>query len=171
MNLEETVAELRAIGDVIDAISESSESLEFADTVTVGDELGRVKKRIEDALGLLTTRQLQTLEGVQAQVYGNRVFARRKKYADRFDHEAIIGVAIEQGVEAATDLDSGAIDPRQAAEAAARAMHKLYLSPSTKAKVSVLEALDVKVSDVRSREFKGYEVNVTELALGDDDDD
>jgi hypothetical protein len=94
------------------------------------------------------------------------VFARVKDYVERFDHDKLVAASINQGIQAAIDPDTGEIDPRVAAEAAARTMQSLYLSDSTKAKVGVIDRLGLDRRQVRTKEFKSWKVDVISVEPG-----
>lgn len=162
MNLDETVAELRATVDYVRDITEQSDSMDIEELVAVQDELRRVQKAAGDAVSLCDTELLRQLEGGVRQI-GQRVFARGKNYVSRHDHDAIAERVYEQAVESARDPDSGDVHALAALRTAINMMRRVYLAPATKAKTGVLEKLGVDRGEYESREFKGWQVSVTEL--------
>ena len=170
MNVEEVVADLQAhCAWVNERITEYADSMEFDEAVAIQDELRRAKKAAEVAISMIDGQMMARLESGGPRQFGNRVFARVKDYVERDDPYALIAAAICEGVDSAVDVDTGAIDPHVAAEAAARTMQSLYLSNSSKAKVSVMDKLGVDRKAVRSREFKAWKVHVTEIEQEDEE--
>ncbi len=162
-NTDETVADLRATCDYITDITERSDTLEFDDGVTIQDELRAVKAKADEAIRLIDQQILIRLEAGGPRLFGGRVFARVKRYVERHDHELVTRVAIDQGLEKATDRETGDINPKIAAEFAARAMATFFLSPSDKAKVTPLKKLGVTRQEFERKEFKAWDVSVTKV--------
>lgn len=168
---DQRVAELDVMrGFIADKITEQADDTDFDTATDLVDELTRLKKTADEAIRMLNDERMRQLEKTGAKQHGRRVFARVKDYNERFDHELIVNAAIEQGIAAAVDPDSGEINPRIAAEAAARTINKVYVSAATKAKVTVLDALGLDRKEYKSREFKQWKLSVTEIEAGDDDE-
>lgn len=171
MNVEEVVADLQAhCAWVNDRITEYADSMEFEEAVAIQDELRRAKKAAEVAISMIDSQMMVRLESGGPRQFGNRVFARVKDYVDRFDHDLLIATAARQGVEAAVDPDTGEVNASEAAEAAARTVQKLYLSPSSKPKVGVIDQLGVDRKKAKTREFKQWKVNVVAIEREDEEE-
>lgn len=163
IDVREACADLQATADYIAGITEGIDSLDLGAIVDVQDEVRRVKAKVDEAMRMLDGELVKRLEGETTRRYGDRVFTRVRDFKRRHDHAAIEKVAARQGVEAAVDQDTGAIDPHRAAAAAARAMGRFYLSPAKTAKTGPLDALGVPRDEYETEEHVGWKVTVTEI--------
>jgi hypothetical protein len=170
MNVEEVLADLQAHCAWVDErITEQSDSMEFEEAVAIQDELRRAKRAAEVAIQMIDAQMMVRLEAGGPRQFGGRVFARVKDYVERFDHDVLIAEAVHQACNASVDMDTGALDPYVAAEAAARTMQALYLSDSSKAKMGTIDKLGIDRRTVRSRIFKQWKVSVTEVEREDEE--
>lgn len=143
MNHDEVVGDLGALaGFIHDEVTEQSDQVSFEQAVELMDAVKAVERSCREAMSLLESELMRQLEGGARQV-GTRVFARVDKYKDRVDHPTIERAVVQHAVSAATDRETGEIDPRTAAVEAVRGMHDLYLAPATKVKTSKLKNYDV----------------------------
>lgn len=169
MNTEETTAELAATVDYLADITEHAETYDFDEAVDLTDALVKVRKAADTAIGMIQSEMLRQLEGSGARVRGKRLFKRSKKWVVRHDHETIRNAVIDHAVDKATNRATGEIDARTAIRSAATALASAYVSPSSTAKVTVLDALGLDRDAYVSRESKGYQLVVEDLE-GDDDE-
>lgn len=156
------VADLQATVDYVRAITEDVDSLDFDTMVAIQDEARRVKAAADELIRMIDGELIRQLEGGARETPDGRLFKRTKEYVDRYDQDVLIGVAVRQGIEAWTHPDSGEVDAAAAAESACRAMSKMFLSSSTKAKVTVTDRLGVERDAFITREFKGWKVLIIE---------
>lgn len=161
-NIAELLAELQAtVGYLNDDVVERVETFDFEESVAVRDELRRVKRKADEAIGMIDAEMLRQLEAGSRDV-GARTFKRTRRMVNRHDHDKLIALAIKQGVEAGRNPDTGEVNSHEAAEAAVRALAKMFLSPSNTAKVTVVDRLGMDRSEYESREFKGWQVSIFE---------
>lgn len=165
INLPETLAELKATVDYINDLIEDVETFDFEDAVQVQDEAKRVQNAASLLARMIDGEMLKQLEA-GSRDFGRRTFKRTKRYVKRHDQDVLVRLAIDQGVEAGVDVKTGEINPRQAAEAAARTVLRMFCSASSTAKVTVVEKLGVDRTEFESREFKGHQVSVFEEEAG-----
>lgn len=162
MTVLEEVADLQATVDYLKAITERADTLDFATAVAIQDEARRVKAAADELVGMIDGELIKQLEGGARELPDGRLFKRSKQYVDRHDHEPLVAAAVRQGIEAWTHPDSGQVDAERAAESAVRALAKMFLSNSSKAKVTVTDQLGIERDAFVSREFKGWKVLVIE---------
>jgi len=148
--------------DYMKAITELVDTFDFDKMVAIQDEARRVKAAADELVGMIDGELIKQLEGGVRELPDGRLFKRAKQYVDRHDTEVLVGVAVRQGIEAWTHPDTGEVDAEKAAESAVRALSKMYLSNSSKAKVTVTDALGVARDVFVTREFKGWKVLVIE---------
>lgn len=161
MNTDEMLVDLGATVSYVAGITENVDAMTFEQMVAIQDEARRVRAKADELIEMIDGELIRQLEG-GAREYGGRLFKRSKRYVTRHDHEPLIALAARQGVEAWTHPDSGEIDAPKAAESACRALAKMFLSPSSTAKVTVVDRLGVDRDVYESREFKDWRVQVIE---------
>jgi len=156
------IVDLQATVDYLASIIEEVDSMPFEDLVSLQDEANRVKQRAADLVSLINSELINQLEAGARELPDGRLFKRTKKYVDRHDHDLLIGLAVDKAIDKCTDKTTGEIHARHAAEFAARNIAKMFLSPSMKAKVTVVEKMGVDREQYETREFKEYGVLVIE---------
>lgn len=166
MNTTEITADLQATIDYLADLIERVDTMGFEDLVAVQDEGRRVASKASELVGMIDGELIRQLEAGARETPDGRLFKRAKRYVTRHDHEPLIALAARQGVEAWTHPDSGEVDAPKAAESACRALAKMFLSPSSTAKVTVVEKLGVDRSTFESREFKDWRVQIIEEDAG-----
>lgn len=165
-NTREVVADLQATIDYLADITERVDSMPFEDLVAVQDEARRVKAKADELVGMIDGELVKQLEAGARELPDGRLFKRSKRYVTRHDHDVLIGLAVRQGVEAWTHPDTGEVDAERAAESAARALARMFLSASSTAKVTVVEKLGVARDAFERREFKDWKVQIIEEDSG-----
>lgn len=170
MNHEEIIEDLNVLAGFITAeVAERSDDVTFEEAVALDRALTAVIRNAGDARGLLATRMLDQLRDGARQV-GGRVFARVRRYKERTEHGVVETSVIDHAVYAATDRDTGEIDPRSAARMAVAAMHDLYLAPSTKVKTTKLEQYGVAPGTKVIRQIEdGWKLHVVETETPDEE--
>lgn len=166
MNTTEMVADLQATIDYLATITERVDSMPFEELVAVQDEARRVQAQAGELVGMIDAELVRQLEGGARELPDGRLFKRAKRYVTRHDHDLLIGLAVRQGVEAWTHPDTGEVDATRAAESAVRALSKMFLSPSSTAKVTVVDKLGVDRGEYETREFKDWKVQIIEEDAG-----
>lgn len=154
INREETLADMAATVDYLAALVEEADALDFETATDLRDAALRVKKVTSDLISFLEGGMLRQLEA-GSRDYGRRTWVRRKKYAERHDHAALAAEVRQRATWRGEDA-AGAV-----AEAV-RMMSDLYLSASTKAKVTVIDRMGLDRGSVISREHTGFELQVVE---------
>lgn len=149
MNREEMLADLQATVDYAGAITELADSFDFETLADVTEALGRAKKAIETAAGMLEAEMVRQLEAGEKTYNGQR-FYRTQKYTERTDHEAV--------ARAVVNTAAMHEDPFRAAYDAAKTMQALYLSKSTNAKKGEVDKLSIARDAVFSKEYTGWKI-------------
>lgn len=169
-NIEELITDLKATTAYVRGeITEKADTFDFDQLVALSDEITDVARAVREAAQLLSTEQTKQLEG-GARTVGTRVFARIPKYAERWQHDVIAAGIRAKAMELACDHETGEVPAKQAVEIAVRLTQAAYVSPSTSAKVgTVRDELGLPLKEARLRENKGWDINVVETAVQDDD--
>jgi hypothetical protein len=135
-----TVADILASCDVIRDVEDAADSMPPAQAVESRIALEKVIKAARDAIGMLNTELLKRLDGQPAIVReGQKFYVGPKKESKTFDHDGI-----EAGVIRWVHAErEPAWDERRKVREAVHAMAQIYVSPSTDAKVTQLDAFDI----------------------------
>lgn len=150
-----TPADIYAALDVVVDIGEESDSVDFEEAVYLMDALDALKERTAEVIDLLKMQMLAKLEDGGPRDFGGRLFKAIDDKVKRFDHKEILRQA---AIQAFMD-DNGEIRKTgDAVELLATTMMDLYLAPSSKAKVGVLDRLGIDRDDVIEVERKGRKV-------------
>lgn len=155
MNREEMLADLQATVDYAGRITELADSFDFETLADVTEALGRAKKAIETAAGMLEAEMVRQLEAGE-KIHNGQSFKRVRKYTERTNHDAVIAAVVER----ATSCD-GVI---QAARYTAELMRDAYLSKSTDAKKGAVDKLSIARDAVYSKEYTGWKIEREEVA-------
>lgn len=173
-SIEEILVDLEAtVGYVRGEITQQADQVGFEEAVALTERLERVKREVGDAISLLTTRQLTLLEKGSKQI-GTRIYASVPKTTRRTDHAYVTKLVVDHAVAAATDHETGEVNPRQAADAAVLDMQKLFVPPSRNATVGGLKRVGAKIGKAFSDEDQGRKIQIVDLAAPqseEDDDD
>jgi hypothetical protein len=143
-----TLPDVHALSDVVTDITEASDSMSVEDCIAFRLALSNHLKEVQAAVAALDQQLVLTLE--VPRVEGGYLFSvRRRKEKVRYAHDKIARHVRDEAV-----LDDKGLlaTPREAAEKATKLMRDLYISDSTKAKVTVLKTLDIPRGEVESFE-------------------
>lgn len=173
-SIEEQLSDLEATVNYIRGeITEQSDDVAFEDAVALVERLQRVKKAVEDAISLLTTRELALLEKGTRQI-GTTVYASVPKTIGRTDHEYVRDVVAVHAIKSSTDRD-GVVSVGAAVSTAIEDMMKLYVSNSRNATKGGLKRIGAKIGRALHEEDQGRKIQVVDLAAKqteeDDDED
>lgn len=151
-----TVVDVKALDDVVNDITELSDSLSVDDAVAFRVALVAHQARVKLAIDMLDAQLVKTLELPRTE--GGWIHqVRRKKEKPRFDHDAIAGGVLRHLAEDWIGDD----DYFKGARDAITAMRGIYLSDSSKAKVGALKVYDIQRDDVETFERGDLYVDVT----------
>ena len=153
-----TPADVLAAVDVLVQAQNESDDMEFELAIALRDAAEELKRRTSETIGLLEMEMLRQIEAAPKTVGGVTYLAVNDN-KDTFDHDQIEARAVAVARLAAYDKETGEIDVGEAARQAAHLMRKVYVSPSTKAKVGGLGELDLDADDVRTRQTKGRKIH------------
>lgn len=170
INRDEAIADLQATVDYLGSLTNEADTLGFEAATDIRDEAKRVVKAAGDLVSFLEGKMLTELEAGSRE-YGGRVWVRKRKYVERHDHSVIARVARDAAIAAARDEETGEVNSALALNAAIETMRQVYLSPSTKAKVTVVrDQLGVPTKNFVTREDKGWELDIVDLRDQDEDE-
>jgi hypothetical protein len=172
MNMPESMVELaRDLDDtqayVRDYVTERTDSSSFEELVAMEHAVTGVKKACEEALSLIRTEQLKQLEAGSREV-GSQLFARVPDGKVRFSHGDIAKRVRDIAKSEAVDRETGEILPDRLGEMVAKMIMDLYVSPSTKAKTTVLDKLDIPYKEVSKFERTGHKIKIVDLEIEDE---
>lgn len=161
-NVEEEIVDLKATVDYIaDKVTERADTFEFEDNVALRDALADVIEEAKKAQALLETTMLSQLEAGVRQI-GSRLFKRKRNMVKRFRHDLIAAQLLRTARAEATNSD-GETSVTKALDIVDVGFRKLYVSPSTQAKVTAFDAYGIDAKAVTDYEDKGWKVEVEEL--------
>jgi hypothetical protein len=159
--MEITAADILAAIDVLRQAQDESDDIDFevaVDLLAACRQLGREAKVTAD---LLQMEMLRQVEDAPKRV-GTVNYMAVNDNTTTFDHDQIEAAVVAIAKEHLVDHETGEIDPVEVARQAAHWMRRVYVSPSSSAKIGVLGELDVDVDTVRQRTKKGrklYEID------------
>lgn len=163
---EEVVADVSTFADyIVDQVTNSADARTLDELAAQREVVQHLLGAVRTALAVIDQEMAKQLEGGARQI-GDKVYARRKDYKERFLHSTIISFLRSAAVLKHTNKETGEIDYEMVAQDVANGLRELYLSDSTRAKVTALDRLGIPRDEVINREFVGYKLSVTEL---DDD--
>lgn len=155
-----TPADVAAAADVVRAIGEMSDSIGFEEAAELRQALCELMPVVKDTIALLNTELLRQVE-TQPRRHNGYTYDRRPKRRWKFDHELIRqAIANQFGVGQARRSIVDALDAHAA----------IYVSPSTEAKVGGLRKVGLEKKDAGSYENLGYELDVTDTNIRDEDE-
>lgn len=144
-----------------DEVTEQAETFDFDEAVALRDAALALKLECETAIGMIDTTMLTHLEAGARQL-GSRLFKRKRNVVERFRHD-LIKAAVARWARQQSCNDDGEVSPALAVDHAVQAMASLYVSPSTKAKISALDAYGIERNTVSESDDKGWKMIVEEL--------
>lgn len=156
-----TAADILAAIDVLEQAQEESDDIDFrlaVDLRKACQTLGRQAKRTAD---LLEMEMLRQVEGGAKDIDGIQYMAINDNKTT-WDHDSIESWVVAVAREKSINKETGEIDVDEAARQGAHWMRRIYVSPSTTAKIGALGEMGLDGDTVRERETKGrklYEVD------------
>lgn len=162
-DLSELRVDLQATVTYInDQIGQQADTFDFDEAAGLLEDLGRVIDTAKLARDLLTQELLRQLEAGDREFDGRRMH-RKTKSVERYDHDYLaVGVHLI-ALNRAANHDTGETSAAKAAEEAVGMMRDLYLNPSTKAKIGVIERLGLDKRKARTYVATGdYELEILE---------
>jgi hypothetical protein len=152
-----TIHDVKALDDVVNDITELSDSLKVDDAVAFRVALVAHQAKVKFAIDMLDAQLVKTLEMPRTE--GGWIHqVRRKKDKQRFDHAAIARAIRE---EALLDDEGLLMTAREAVEEAVSMMQDVYISDSSKAKIGALKSIGIDRKDVETFERGDLYVDVT----------
>jgi hypothetical protein len=158
-----TPADVLAAIDVLVQAQNESDDMPFETAIALREAVEELKRRSNETIGLLTMEMLRQVEAAAKTVDGVTYIAVNDS-KDTWDHDQIEARVVATARLAALDKTTGEIDPAEAARQAAWLMRKIYVSPSTTAKVGALGELELDADDVRTRKTKGRKLHEVDSA-------
>lgn len=157
---EITIADLRAVGDVADALAEQSDGLSAEQSVQLLTAAREAKAKLQAAIDMLEAQALTTIE--QPILVGKTAWTKKPEFKRRPNWVLIRSTVIDQA--SAPSQETGEFPhPRDAAEAAVSMMAALYVSPSTSPKTGGVKALGLSLEDATVEEHTGFALKAVEL--------
>lgn len=153
-----TVADLEAMGDVLDQIGEASDSMTVEQAVAFREAIGALIKKARLALDLCEMQLVGTLESPRQ--FGNVLYEVGNKGKWRPNHGTIKGTVKRHSV---ANEDGEMRDAVDAVDAAIELMYALFVAPSTFPKQGALDRLGLDKPDVGAWKDEGKKVKVTEV--------
>jgi hypothetical protein len=161
--MDTNIHDVEATGDVFGQVGEMSDSLSREAAIAFKEALGRAKKRLEDALGLVNTQIIRTLDSPV--VVGKRKWYLTDDGKWRPDHARVRKLIVD-----AVSTPNHAGEVPTAKEAATQAVEltmRCYVSPATVPKKEGLDRLGVAKTAVARWEKTGTKIETEDLEEAD----
>lgn len=166
MSFDIGVADLLAMKDVADGLSDLSSSLSAEQCVVLLDAAEEAHKALGDAIAFLKSRAIDQLEQpilVSDGAGNTSAWSKKATFKKRPDMPKIRGLVNIAAYDAAVDHETGEINPRDAVAKAVELMEGLYVSPSSMPKVGGVKELGVTFDEVFHEEHTGFQLQKVEL--------
>jgi hypothetical protein len=162
--MDTNIHDVEATGDVFGQVGEMSDSLSMTDAIAFKEALGRAKKRLEDALGLVNTQIIRTLDS-PVEVGKKRWFLTDDgKW--RPNHDRVRKLIVDA---VATPNHAGEVPTaKEAAQQAVELTMRCYAMPSTMPKKDGLDRLGVAKTAVARWEKTGTKIETEDLEEPDE---
>lgn len=152
-----TLADLQAVGDVVDWVAEQTDSMTVEEAVTIGEALKDLAAKITIARTLCDTQVKTLLDGQPARI-GDKVIVERQTGKWRPDQTRIKRRVVGM---ASCDPTTGELrTASEAADAAVNLMYALFVSPSQMPKQGGMQKLGIDTPDIAEWEITGSELKV-----------
>lgn len=162
MNIAETIGDIDAIrAEIHDRVTEQADQHDFDEGVAMRDCLTALVTEAQAAIALIEQTMLSQLEA-GAQQRGTRLFKRKRNTVKRFRHD-LIEAGVQRFARREAADANGEVSVTKALDIAMIAMRKIYVSPSTPAKVGALDTYEIERKTVLEFEDKGWRLEVEEL--------
>lgn len=156
---EVTKGDLQAIGDIAVWLAEESDQMSAEQAVELLTEARKVHRALGNAIALLETQALKTIE--QPILVGTTAWSKKPAFKKRPRQQAIAHTV--EALATRPDVNGEVPPAYEVAERAVKMMSDLYVSPSTLPKVGGVKALGLEMNDVVDEEHTGFELKATEI--------
>ena len=166
MGFDIGVADLLAMKDVADGLSDLSSSLSAEQAIVLIDAATEAHKALGDAIAFLKSRAIDQLEQpiLIADGAGNTAAWSKKATFKRRPNMPAIRLLVNQvSVDAVMNRETGDVSPMEAVAKAVELMEALYVSPSTMPKVGGVKELGVEFDAVFTDEHTGFQLQKVDL--------
>jgi hypothetical protein len=150
--------EIDAMCDVLHALEQECENVDFGEATEVRRALGRLITAGQNALSMLESDMVRQVEK-HARTVNGVTYVRTPVKSATGDHSLILSAAYKRALQDATRED-GTVDWEALGEYVADIVTSLYLSPSSNIKRGGLEFLGLDKSRVTTERIKGYKLGV-----------
>lgn len=159
-NTEVTLADLQAVGDVVDWLAEQSDSLTAETAIVMAGALDALAKKVAMAKALCETQAKKLLDGQPVKV-GDTVYVEKATGKWRPNQNRIRSVIVSRSL---YDQNGEKVDePAHAVERAVTIMYEMFVSPSQMPKVGAMKSLGIANDDVADWEKTGSELKAVSL--------
>jgi hypothetical protein len=150
-----TLADIEAIGDVLDWLCEQSDSMTTETAIGLAAALGDLGKKVAMAKSLCETQAKTLLDGQPIKV-GDTVYVEKDTGKWRPNQPRIRNVIVTRAI---YDENGERIaDAQDVARRAVSLMYEMFVSPSQMPKAGAMKALGIKNDDVADWEKTGSEL-------------
>jgi hypothetical protein len=156
VNLRMTIPDVEASCDVLVDVQDASDSMTPEQCIEYRVACEAVLKAAKTAIDLLNMQFVKISE-TDVIRDGRRFYVGRKKDRERFDHDLIEATVVAEAVDRSEADDGERFVARTAARAAADLMRRLYITDSTSAKISALNALGLNTDRQNPRSVRTWE--------------
>lgn len=161
-----TPADVAAAEAVVRDVGEMSDSIGFEEAADLRTALLTLLDATKGSLAVLETELLRQVEK-QPRRYRGFTYDRKPKRSWRFHHEEI-----RQKTVSTILAQTGPVPGLKDALVDALDLHSdIYISPSTEAKVGGLKKIGLEKKDAGRYENKGYELDVVDTNIRDENDE
>ena len=155
-NVDVTLADIEAIGDVVTWVAEQSEDMGLAAAIEMAEALAQLSTLIGKTKSLCEARAKKLMDG-QPQKIGDKVYIEKATGKWRPDQSKI---RRRVAVMSSCDENGEMLPSRDAAEKAVDLMYALFVSPLTMPKQGGMKQLGLEAKDVAEWERTGSELKV-----------
>ena len=166
MSYEIGVADLEAMKDVAEGLSDLASSLSAEQSVILLDAARDAHKALDNAIAFLESRAIQQIEQpiLVSDGRGNTTaWSKKAEFKKRPNMTVIRSLVNIAAIDAVIDRDTGEVSPMDAVAKAISLMEGLYVSPSTMPKVGGVKELGVEFDEVFVEEHTGYTLKKVDL--------
>lgn len=166
MSFDIGVADLLAMKDVADGLSDLSSSLSAEQSVVLLDAAREAHKALANAIAFLESRAIAQMEQpiLISDGHGNTsAWSKKAEFKRRPDMPIIRRLVNEVAIDAVLDRSTGEVSPSEAVAKAVALMEALYVSPSTMPKVGGVKELGVEFDAVFHDEHTGFTLKKVDL--------
>lgn len=166
MSYDIGVADLLAMKDVAEGLTDLSGTLSAEQSVVLLDAAREVYKALGNTIAFLESRAISQIEQpiLVSDGKGNTTaWSKKAEFKKRPNMPAIRLLVNQVAIDAVLDRDTGDVSPMEAVAKAVELMEGLYVSPSTMPKVGGVKELGVEFDAVFEEQHTGYTLKRVEL--------